>query len=446
MVHQIKRGLNIPISGQPVQSVAPGPEVSQVALIGDDYVGMRPTMLVKEGDEVALGQPLFEDKKTAGVVYTSPGSGRVSSVNRGEKRKFESIIIDLAGDRAESFSSYDDLKAVSRDEARELLVKSGEWTALKTRPFSKVPSPTSDAKSIFVTAMDTNPLAAEPELIVTNAKDFFIAGLQVLTRINDGPVYVCTRDDSRIPGKDIEGVRFEAFAGPHPAGLAGTHIHLLDPVHANKTVWNINYQDVIAWGKLFLTGQIATERVVAVSGPCVSKPQLFTTRRGANLNQLVEGNLTSNNARIVSGSILAGRQAADPVNFLGRYHLQVSCLEEGTHREFLGWQKPGLEKFSITKTYLGSWLSSKKFAMNTNINGGHRAMVPIGTYERVMPLDVIPTHLLRAMIGGDTEYSQQLGILELDEEDLALCTFVCPGKYDYGTILRENLTRIEKEG
>ena len=446
MVHKVKRGLNIPISGQPLQSIAPGPEILQVALIGDDYVGMRPTMLVNVGDVVSAGQPVFEDKKTPGVVYTSPCSGKVAAINRGARRKFESVVFDIEGDREESFTRYEEPGKVTREQARELLVKSGEWPALRTRPFSRVPDPSSTAQAIFVTAMDTNPLAAEPELIITNAKDFFIAGLQVLSKINDGPVYVCTRDDSRIPGGDIPGVSMEAFSGPHPAGLAGTHIHMLSPVGSNHTVWSIGYQDVIAWGRLFLTGKVSTERVVAVSGPSVKTPQLFTTRRGANIDQLVDGNLKSNDCRKVSGSVLCGRLSAEPTNFLGRFHLQVSCLEEGTHREFLGWQKPGLNKFSITRTYLGSLFPSKTFDMTTNINGGHRSMVPVGTYERVLPLDMMPTHLLRAMITEDTASSQQLGILELDEEDLALCTFVCPGKYDYGTILRENLTRIEKEG
>ncbi len=446
MAHVIKRGLNIPIAGQPVQTIASGPEIGSVGLLGDDYVGMRPTMFVKDGDQVSLGQPLFEDKKTPGVIFTAPGAGRVHSVNRGEKRKFESLIIQLEGDRQESFPSYDSFDNVNDEQLRELLVKSGEWTALRTRPFSKIPAPDATARSIFVTAMDTNPLAAEPELIISRSKELFERGLQLLTKINRGPVFVCTREDSRVPGREIPGVQFETFDGPHPAGLPGTHIHLLDPVNAKHTVWHINYQDVIAWGHLISTGHIYTPRVVSVAGPPVKKPQLYSARRGANLHHLLAGNLASDHCRIVSGSILCGSGASEPKHFLGRYHLQVSVLEEGDSREFLGWQKPGLNKFSVTRTYLGSWFSGRKFNLNTNINGSHRMMVPIGTYERVVPLDVMPTHLLRALIVGDTENAQLLGALELDEEDLALCTFVCPGKYDYGSILRENLTRIEKEG
>ena len=446
MVHSITRGLDVPIAGQAVQTITPGPTITSVGLIGDDFVGMRPRMLVRDGDKVKVGTPLFEDKKTEGVIYTSPGCGTVQSVNRGAKRKFESIVIALEGDDRESFASYDALDELTQEEARELLVKSGEWTALRTRPFSRVPAPDSSASSIFVTAMDTNPLAPEAELIISQHKEAFIAGLQVITKINKGEVYVCTKEDSRVPGKDIRGVRFESFAGPHPAGLAGTHIHLLDPVNISHLVWTIGHQDVIAWGHLFLSGQLFTERTVAVGGPVVKDPQLYKTRRGANLIDLTTGNINSDNARIVSGSVLHGRTAAGPVQFLGRYANQVTVLEEGNNREFLGWQKPGGDKFSVTNAFLGSWLKGKRFNMTTNINGGYRTMVPIGGYERVMPLDILPTFLLRALITGDTDRAQQLGCLELDEEDLGLCTYVCPGKYEYGTILRDNLTRIEKEG
>lgn len=441
----IKRGLNVPIAGAPVQTIVEGPKINSVALIGDDYVGMRPTMLVKEGDRVQLGQPVLEDKKTAGVLYTSPASGIVESINRGEKRKFESLIIKVDGDEQVTFSSFNDLGNLSEEDARNNLVKSGLWTALRTRPFSKVPSVDSNASSIFVTAIDTQPLAAEPELVINENQELFVNGLTVLTKINQGKVFVCTRGDSRVPGGNIPGVSFEQFEGPHPAGNPGTHIHFLDPVNAEKIVWHINYQDVIAIGHLFATGKIMTDRVVSIAGPVVEKPQLYRTRVGACLDDLCSGMLKGSNNRIVSGSVLSGRTSREPVNFLGRYHLQVSALEEGTKREFLGWQKPGGNKFSVTGIYLGSWLN-KKFKMNTNINGGHRSMVPIGTYERIMPLDIMPTHLLRALIVEDTEQAQALGVLELAEEDLALCTYVCPGKYEYGSILRNNLTRIEKEG
>lgn len=450
MTYEIKRGLNIPINGEPVQQIVMGPSISQVALIGDDYIGMRPSMLVKEGDKVKLGQPVFTDKKTKGVTYTSPASGTVNSVVRGQKRKFESLIIDVEGEDEVTFESFDDLGKIDSAKAVEVLTQSGLWPSFRTRPYNKVPLPTTEPNSIFVTAMDTNPLSSDPELIIADRKEHFISGLTVISKLTQGKTYVCTRADSRAPGKEIDGTQFEVFEGPHPAGLPGTHIHLLDPVTPSKTVWFINYADVIAIGHLFNTGKVLSERVVSVAGPRVSKPGLFRTRLGAKISDLLDGNVEDlDDSRCVSGSILSGRTASASWDFLGRYHQQVTVLEEGNKREFLGWQGPGANKYSITNIYLGALLSrfqGKKFDFTSNLNGSHRGMVPVETYERVMPLDILPTHLLRALISGDTELAQDLGCLELDEDDLALCTYVCPGKYDYGEILRENLTVIESEG
>lgn len=447
MVYQIKRGLDLPIEGKPVQQIEPGGEVTRVGFIADDFVGMRPTMLANVGDQVKLGQPLFTDKKTEGVIFTSPGCGTVTAINRGEKRKFESFEIELSGDDEVTFASHSDLASLGREAIEEQLVQSGMWPAFRTRPFSRTPKLGTEPNSIFVTAMDTNPLAAEPELIIAAHTEHFVNGLQVISRLTQGKTYVCTRDDSRVPGENVPNTVFSQFTGPHPAGLPGTHIHFLDPVGLHKTVWQIGYQDVIAIGHLFTTGRLMTERVVAVGGPRVSKPGLYRTRLGACLDEIIavaDPNLE--NARVISGSVLCGSKSEPLKNYLGRFHTQVSVLEEGTHREFLGWQKPGFDKFSVTKIYGGSWLAEKLFAFTTSTGGSRRAMVPVETYERVMPLDVLPTQLLRALITKSTEESQQLGALELSEEDLGLCTFVCPGKYEYGSILRENLTLIEKEG
>ena len=447
MTFNIKKGLDLPISGSPTQDIQQAAAVKKVAIVGDDYVGMRPTMLVQEGDTVKLGQPLINDKKREGVIITSPGAGKVLSITRGAKRKFESIEIELSGDDQVSFTSHTDLASLDRDAVEKQLVESGVWVALRTRPFSRTPELGSEPSSIFVTAMDTNPLAADPELVIAEQKDLFVSGLQVIRKLTTGKVHVCHRNDSRVPGDAVPSIHMHEFTGPHPAGLAGTHIHNIDPVGPNKTVWQIGYQDVIAIGHLFTTGKIMTDRVVALGGPMVAKPRLVRTRLGADLNDLVAGETeTTDNLRVISGSVLSGRKAEPNKHYLGRFHNQISVLEEGNKREFLGWQMPGGDKYSLTKIYLGSWLSGKLFPMTSSTGGSKRAMVPMGTYEKVMPLDILPTQLLRSLICGDTDQSQLLGALELDEEDLALCTFVCPGKYDYGQILRDNLTIIEKEG
>ena len=446
MVYQIKQGLDIPIAGQPIQTIKPGVPVKSVGLLGGDYFGMRPTMFVSVGDRVKLGQPLFQDKKNPGVTYTSPGCGEVVQVNRGEKRRFESLVIELDGDERVTFEKFDSLDALDKETVQQNLLQSGMWPAFRTRPFDKVPVPGSQPHSIFVTAMDTNPLSADPELIIAEQKEEFVAGLHVVKQLTSGPVYVCTAGDSQVPGEDVDRVQFARFGGPHPAGLVGTHIHYLDTVNPEKTVWYLSYQDLIAIGHLFQTGELMVDRVVALGGPRVEDPGLYRTRLGACVDDLVQGRVDLDNARVISGSILNGHTSTPPWNYLGRYDLQISVLEEGNKREFLGWQGPGFNKFSVTNIYAGSLAGSKKFDMTTSTGGSVRAMVPVETYERVVPLDMLPTQLLRALITEDTDLAQALGCLELAEEDLALCTYVCPGKYDYGTILRRNLERIEKEG
>ncbi len=449
---KITRGLDIPLLGEPEQQITEARQVRCVALLGRDYVGMKPTMAVREGDRVKLGQPVFEDKKTPGVIYTAPASGVVRAINRGERRVFLSLVIEVdeaAGDHVEfpSFASGQ-LASLERAAVVDNLVKSGLWTALRTRPFSKVPALDARPQAIFVNAMDTNPLAADPEVVARQSGDDFLHGINILSRLTEGALYVCRAAGSFAGLEDhafAANVKVESFDGPHPAGLTGTHIHFLNPVSLKKQVWSIDYQDVIAVGKLFTTGRLNVERVVALAGPQVEKPRLVRTRIGASLEELCAGECKAGESRVISGSVLSGRKAHGVENYLGRYHLQVSVLQEGRERVLLGYLSPGTERHSALGIYLSSFFKGRKFALTTSTNGSPRAMVPVGSYERVMPLDILPTQLLRALIVGDIEVVQSLGGLELDEEDLALCTYVCPGKYEYGPILRDNLTRIEKE-
>ena len=445
---KVKKGLDLPISGSPEQTITDGNAVSKVAIIGFDYVGMKPTMAVQVGDQVKKGQLLFEDKKISGVKYTSPASGKVIEINRGEKRVFQSIVVEVSGSDAIEFSKYkaSDLAGLQRDQVVSNLVDSGLWTAFRTRPYSKVPELDAVPNSIFVTAVDTNPLAANPEVIIQQDQESFNQGLTIISKLTEGKVFVCTAGDTAIKVSGSDRAELHAFSGVHPAGNAGTHIHYLDPVSDAKRVWSISYQDVIAMGKLFITGELSVDRVVSVAGPMVKKPRLIRTRLGANITELLADEVKAEGHRCISGSVFGGRTAKNTVDYLGRYAQQVSVLEETKEREFMGWLSPGANKFSVMNIYLSKLFSGKLFNFTTTTNGSDRAMVPIGAYEKIMPLDILPTQLLRALIVGDTEQAQLLGCLELDEEDLALCTFVCPGKYEYGPILRDNLTRIEQEG
>lgn len=445
----IKRGLDVPISGEPEQRIEPGPRVTRVGLLGDDYIGMKPTMLVAEGDSVLLGQPVMEDKKNPGVLFTAPAAGTVVAINRGAKRKFESLVIEVGGDEAVEFPGVGGTELASMDRTTLVghLVLSGLWTSMRTRPYGQIPAISSAPHSIFVTAIDTNPLAADPAVILAGREDDFAVGLIALSKLTEGKVFVCRSPRVKVPAGTDSRVQVEVFQGPHPAGLVGTHIHLLDPVGPGKTVWYLNYQDVIAIGAFMLSGKLDTRRVVSLAGPVVNRPRLIETRLGACIDELIAGELAAGIvSRVISGSVLCGRTVTEPINFLGRYHQQVSALQEGTQREFLGWQGPGFDKFSVTRVFASTLSKGKKFALTTSTGGSERAMVPLGTYEKVMPLDILPTQLLRSLIIRDTDQAQRLGALELEEEDVALCTFVCPGKYEYGTLLRDNLTTIQREG
>ena len=444
---KINKGLDLPIQGAPQQSIQNGNSVTRVAILGEEYIGMRPTMHVQEGDKVKKGQILFEDKKNPGVKFTAPAAGNVVEINRGAKRVLQSVVIQLEGDGSEVFAKYSNTELGSLDavKVQENLVNSGMWTAFRTRPYSKSPALDSKPNSIFVSVMDTNPLAADPQIIIAQRSEDFANGLQVISRLTDGKVFV-----NKAPGADIDTgdatVEVNEFSGVHPAGLVGTHIHHLDAVGQRKKVWHIGYQDVLAIGSLFITGELDNRKVVSLGGPEAKSPRLVRTLLGADITELTDDETNAGDIRILSGSVLLGNHAHGVHGYLGRFHNQVSILREGREKELFGWIKPGVNQHSVTRAYFGHFSPKKLFGMTTTTNGSDRSMVPIGNYERIMPLDILPTLLLRDMISGDTDGAQSLGCLELDEEDLALCTYVCPGKYNYGPILRDCLEQIEKEG
>ena len=446
---EVKKGLDLPITGAPEQRIEDAQPVRHVAILGTDYVGMKPTMEVQEGDKVKLGQLLFTDKKIDGVRFTAPAGGEVVAINRGEKRRLLSVVIKVdENEEAMTFASHDRgaLGQLDRQTVVDQLVESGLWTALRTRPFSRTPAIDSVPADIFVTAVDTHPLSAAPAFIINENAQAFEDGLKVLTRLTEGNVFLCTGANASIPGGDVSGVKTESFAGPHPAGLVGTHIHYLSPVALHKKVWHIGYQDVIAFGKLFVEGKLDISRIVAVGGPRAEKPRILRTRVGASTQELLAGEVIKpDDTRVISGSVFSGAAAEGKLTYLGRFHNQISLLEEGNKRTFMGWLSLGANRHSVMGIYLSKFKGLSNYAPTTSTNGSERAMVPVGNYERVMPLDIMPTQLLRSLIVGDIEVAMQLGCLELDEEDLALCTYVCPGKYEYGPILRDNLTMIEKE-
>jgi len=455
--HRIRRGLDIPIRGAPEQRVDDGRPAGRVAAVAADCPGLKPRMLVSEGDAVLRGTPLLEDRGNPGVCWTSPGAGRVAAVNRGERRALQTVVIELgavdtgpAADAPEV--RYGSFLGAPPEElepraVRALLLEAGLWPALRRRPFDRVPAADETPRSIFVTAMDSEPLAADPAVGLAGREADFTAGLEALVRLADGrPVHLCRRTEAALPGEAVAGVTVHGFTGPHPAGNAGVHIHHVDPAGRDRPVWHVGYQDTAAIGGLALRGRVPLERVVALGGPSVKRPRLLGTRLGADLDALTAGELTAGEARVISGSVLSGRAAMGPVHgFLGRYHNQVSALPDVSERRFLGWLAPGWSRFSASRTFLSA-LRRGPFSFDTDTNGGRRAMVPAGSFDAVLPFDTMAVFLFKAILAGDVERAEALGCLELAEADVALCSFVCPSKIDYGAALRDMLTGIEKEG
>ena len=457
--HKITKGLDLPIAGRPMQVIRRQAEVTRVAVMADDFPGMKPRMHVEEGQTVRRGQLLFENRKIPGVLHTAPGAGRIIGIHRGARRALQSIVIDLSDtERAgeptpeehETFASYTGQapESLSREQIRDLLVESGLWVALRTRPFSKTPAPDSAPAALFVTAIDTAPLAPIPEVILADHLQDFERGLAALSRLTEGVTYLCVSEHSDLPDQIDSEAKVEHFEGPHPAGLPGVHIHRLEPVSRSKTVWHIGYQDVAAVGRLLTTGQLDVERIVSVAGPPVLDPCLAKVRCGASIDDIVGDQIDPDTEnRLIAGDVLSGKKAmGDIFGFLGRFDRQVSVVAEDRERRLLGWLKPGAHQFSLLRLFTAKLRPEQEFKMTTSLHGALRPMVPVGTYEQVMPMDILPTFLLRSMMAGDAEKAEALGALELDEEDVALCTLVCHSKIAYGPILRRSLEQLENEG
>jgi Na+-transporting NADH:ubiquinone oxidoreductase subunit A len=458
-VHRIRRGLDLPISGEPEQKIDAAPSITQVALLGDDHHGLRARLAVQEGERIARGQLLFEDRTRPGVRFTAPGAGEVIAIHRGARRVLQSVTIRLSDSERsgeprgsecadfESFRGGGDPRSLSGEAVRSLLVESGLWTALRERPFGKVPLPESRPHALFVNAMESQPLAPDPAVVIAERRADFELGLHLAAKLCEGTTFLCVAAGSDIAKSVDAPVAVEEFAGPHPAGTSGLHIHLLAPVGRTRTAWTLGYQDVIAFGALFRSGRLPVERVISLAGPAALRPRLVRSRLGASVGEHTAGEVAPGEVRAISGSVIAGKKAMGPVyGFLSRHHQQISLIAEGREREFFGWARPGPNRYSVLPIFTSRLRRGKRFDFTTATHGSRRAIVPIGLYERVMPMDILATYLLRALSVGDIEQAEKLGCLELEEEDLALCTFVCPCKVEYGPLLRATLDRIEKEG
>ncbi len=473
----VRRGFDIPLAGAPGEHPEETRIPSRIALLGADYPGMRPTMRVREGDSVERGGLLFEDRKMPGVRFAAPLGGRIVAVHRGARRAFLSVVIEvnprersgrvLPGPSPPAFRGRHP-HGLSDDDVRALLLESGEWTALRARPFGRVAHPERRPAALFVTAMDTAPLAPDPVAAVRGREEDLAWGLAALSRLTDGPVFVCHRPGAWPEMRAGERVRPVAFRGPHPAGTPGLHIHRLAPATRDREAWHVELQDLASIGTTFRSGSSDPLRRIALAGPPVARPRILRTAIGARVPDLASPDLASPDLassdlagpdlepaasatgaarRIISGSILAGRTAdAEAEGYLGRYHRQISVLDEDRRRRFLGWLAPGADALSASRAFLGALLPRRPRRLTTGTHGSRRAIVPTAAYDRVHPFDIPAVFLLRALLMEDIERAEELGVLELIEEDLGLLTFVCPGKNDYAPALRRVLDRLEREG
>ena len=434
------KGLDLPISGNPSMDLDSSTAINSVAILGADYVGLKPTMMVDENDIVQSGQKLFENKKNPGTFVTSHLSGVVTSINRGEKRRFISLVIDEDSSIDPINFNFDDY-----NNQIDFLVDTGALAYFRTRPYNRMPDPNTLPSAIFINACDTNPLSVDPfELIkINDDQELFNDGLKFIASIDNNIKVFCSYQNENFD-QSVSNVTYKQFKGPHPAGLVGSHIHFLYPVGQNRSVWNISWQEVISIGYLLKNKIVRSDKLISFGGPNVHDPKILKLKYGSNLSEVSAGKVLDN-SRIISGSILNGHTAENVMNYLSAFDNQVSVIPDESNDILFNWAMPGSKLHSMLPAFISSWIKPKEFKFNVSMNGGNRAIVPISSYQEIMPLNILTTQLLKCLVTFDIELGEKLGVLELAPEDLALASYVCPSKYDYQSILNSNLEKMYEE-
>jgi Na+-transporting NADH:ubiquinone oxidoreductase subunit A len=443
---KLKKGFDIRITGKAEKTIITDVQSGFYGVKPVDFPGLTPKLNVKQGDTVSAGSLLFHDKIHPEIIFTSPVSGKVLSINRGDRRRLLEIVIEKAGDDSVDFGKSDPA-GLSREKIKEALLASGLWPVVRQRPYHIVAHPSDVPKSIFISGFDTAPLAPDYNFVMDNSPaNLFHSGISALKKLTDGKINLILNgngDSSELLKKAAD-VEISHFSGPHPAGNVGIHIHHLDPVNKGEIVWYVNLQDVIAIGRLFEEGIYKNERIIALTGSEVLHPQYYKVLAGASVASIVKDNVTQCNLRYISGNVLTGSRI-EPDGFLGFYDSQVTVIPEGDYYEFFGWMTPGVNKFSFSRTFASSLIPKKNYKLDTNLHGGERAFVMTGQYEKVVPMDIYPMQLLKAILSGDIDMMENLGIYEIAEEDFALCEFICPSKIEIQTIVRNGLDLMIKE-
>ncbi len=446
----LKKGVNIPLLGKPKEICVEIPEAQRVKIHPYNIKGIKPKLLIKVGDSIKTGSPLFFDKLNPEVMFVSPCSGSIESIRLGPRRIIEEISIEnlYNSEVYEKNKTYTDEEILDEkpDIIKEILIKSGCWTYIRQRPFSKIADPKDKPKSIFISGFNTAPHAPNIEFILNQDSKGLQAGINTLSKLTEGNIHLSiVKSTSNVMLSSLKNVKLHVFSGPHPAGNVGIQIHHIDPINIGEKVWYIDIQDVLAIGQQLLNGHFSTMKYITISGEGVNDPCYMKVRRNTEIKSILKNRIKTGSYRIISGDVLTGNKIN--IEFgLGYYHSQISVLPESNKREFLGWLKPGKNKYTLSNTYISKFLPKKEWSLNTLVNGSSRTIIPFGYWENVLPMDILPQYLVKSILANDIEEMEQLGIYECDAEDFALCSFVCQSKVNVSQIINNGLEYIEKEG
>ena len=439
---KIKKGLNIKLIGEARKEIC-SIQTEHFAVKPTDFIGVLPRLLVNEGDIVKAGTPLFSDKYRENIIFTSPVSGVIEQVCRGEKRLLEEIRIRSSAEIVSENFGVDDPRVTDRSAIIDKLLKSGTWPVIRQRPYSTIANPDDTPKAVYVSGFDTSPLAPDYSFIIRENLADFQVGIDVLAWLSGKAVQLGVQaGETQFP--KVDNVEVTMYAGPHPAGNVGIQIHKTNPINKGEIVWIVNPQDVIIIGRLFSRGVLDTSVIISFCGSEVISPAYYKTRKGVSVSAFAHGNVKGGPLRFISGNVLTGARIK-PDGYLGFYHSQFTVIPEGNYHEFFGWALPGLNKFSFSKSFFSFLTPNRSYRLNTNYNGGERAYVITGMYEKVFPMDIYPMQLIKACLAGNIELMEKLGIYEVDEEDFALIEFIDTSKTEVQQIIRNGLDLLRKE-
>ncbi|MFI3261818.1 MAG: Na(+)-translocating NADH-quinone reductase subunit A [Rikenellaceae bacterium] len=447
-VIRLKKGLDINLIGEAEKVITVAPVAETYAVKPTDFMGVTPKLLVKVDDEVKAGTPLFFDKYNPEVLVAAPISGTIVAINRGAKRKILEIVIAPSAERSYEEFKIGDLASLSREDVVAKILEAGLWSFMTQRPYGIIASSKDTPRDIFVSGFDSAPLAGDVDFMIKECEAEFKTGMEVLKKLTSGKVYLGVSEKSTTAAfKSLTGVEVNTFSGKHPVGNVGIQIHHTAPISKGDTVWTVNIQDLVILGRLFATGKVDMTRIIAVAGSMIEKPHYCKVISGATLKSVIADSLVKSaetTPRIICGNVLTGEKVAAD-SYVAYQANAITAIPEGDYYEFLGWIAPRLNKFSVSRSYLSWMCPSKKYNLDTNVNGGERAFVMTGEYEKVLPMDIYPVYLLKAILAGDIDKMENLGIYEVIEEDLALCEFVCTSKIDVQQIVRDGINLMIKE-